>query len=321
MIYLKSFTTLLNEEAPDTPIYRIFQDRINDKEFLNDLDMTSYNYSFSNDGIYCCSGQYLDVKVNINDFYTLMSENELIQFNNESSEYFNSDDYNDNPPFANFEYWAKYNKINISKEVAERIKKEKEIVSQMILFDIENQCCELPYFIKDYQDIKQPTYFKVNVDENGVCNVFKKPSKVYINNVYNHKVVYQLCNLPYEYYSKHIIQPCSLHYNYTLNKFISSLKESPEIENQIQDINKNGLMLPLVLKINKNGVITKLVNCNTRFISAYYLKLPEIPAVLMYDGTNDITSYLSNYPLDNDYCKNYLKNNHLELFKEINDVK
>lgn len=315
MMYIDEFKDLLEDEGRDTPIYKIMDNKID--ELKPYLEMVNCKCSYKNEGLDCCSGQYLDVTISINDLYQYMSENELLRFNNISSEYYNSDDYNLNPLFTNFEYWAKYGKINISKNVVDKIKEKFIITTQMILFDIENNNYPLPHFIKDYKHLDKPAHLQVDISNEGSYNILKNESKVYEDTIYNHKVYYKFCNIPYSYYSTHIIQPCSLHYNYTLERFISSLKESPEIENQIINISKEGLHVPLTLKINKSGVITKPVNCNTRLITSLYLKLPYIPCILMYDGTNDITNYLPNYPVNNVYCEDFIKKNHNDLYQRI----
>lgn len=318
MMYIDEFKELLENEGRDTPIYKIIDKNIDVLKPY--LEMDNKECSYTNEGLDCCSGQYLDVTISINDLYQYMSENELLRFNNISSEYYNSDDYNLNPLFTNFEYWAKYGKINISNDVVDKIKENPVITTQMILFDIENNNYPLPHFIENYKHIDKPTHLQVDIPNTGTYNILKNESSVYEDTIYNHKVYYKLCNLPYDYYSTHIIQPCSLHYNYTLERFISSLKESPAIENQIINVAKEGMHIPLILKVNKNGVITKPVNCNTRMITALYLKLPFVPCVLMFDGTTDVTNYLPDYPLENDYCTDYLKNNHKDFYDKINQL-
>lgn len=318
MIYLKSFITLLSSECQDTPIYKILLKALINKDMCKNLYLAQDRHSFKNTGLECCSGQYIDIKVTLNDIYMYMSENELLRFNHIKSDYFNSDDFMPNPPFTEFEYWAKYNKITASQKNFDILKEKKELNTKAILFGIEDKGDYIPSFIKDYLNIKKHSLFKFDIEEKGVYTYLKQESPVYKDTSYSNNIFYKFCNIPYEYYSKHIIQPCSLHYNYTLKKFISSMKEEDQIKDIIIDINKNGLRNPLFLKINKYGTITQPINCNTRLISALYLKLPYIPTVLIYDGTTDITTYINDY---NNSCYDIFNTLFPDFSKELDYVK
>ena len=315
MIYEDEIKYTLNKEKSDTPIYKVLSDSINDDYSL--FDMIQFTHTFDNTGLYCCSGQSVNVTINLNDVFMYMSENELLLFNNKGDNFYSYDDYNPDPNFTNLEFLANCNRLLISPKLIDEIKDKKEITTTLSLFDVESKTNDLPSFITNYKDIRGKTFFQTNINNTGVYNIFTKESGIFESYFKNCRIIYQLVNLPYEYYSKHIVQPSTFHYNYTTNEFVSCFKNTDGIIKTIKSINDSGLMVPLFLKINKYGTITSLINCNTRFIASLYLKLPYVPCVLVYDGITDITNTIENYPYVNDFCFNYFKTNLSNFYNKI----
>lgn len=200
-------------------------------------------------------------------------------------------------------YFSKTDTFSIPTSMRTYLLKHTYIDVKCIVYNYSEKVTDRDIF-SNCQNIKDlPKLDFKYIPKNIVYSRFKE--KKYIFNQENNTSLLYI-NLPYEYYSKLTIDNEFLAYNINEGYYVghSNCCES-KMNHLCYDIAKNGILKPIQFFLGSKGSITPAWS-NKRILSALYLGLPEIPAVIisnnngidpriLYKSGGDCTEMLNKY--------------------------
>lgn len=254
--------------------------------------------------------EYVDVEISFDDIKNYLNDKNKSYLDIEPD--MNNYNFEYDNVYENLEYDAKYNYLNISKELLDklRLRNPEKISCKLGLYGGNQYEVQLPFITSYTKEYTIPELsFNVNYDS-MILNRFK--NKTYINIDNTSPLIFG--NIPFEWLKKMYRKPRFCSYCLNEERFYILNKDVSRIEELMNDICKNGLLNPLPLGVNGNGKLIDSAQCNTCLMIALYLQLPYIPSIIYVCHKSHITETIDavkndrdSYDIATEYCNPYIK--------------